>query len=74
VSVKKHKIKYASKVGIGLAMLKAFREFLLAVRVLGLLLAVLGSKLLLAVLSSKLLLAVLLLVHSVGYDTHKQSQ
>jgi hypothetical protein len=55
-------------------MLKAFREFLLAVRVLGLLLAVLGSKLLLAVLSSKLLLAVLLLVHSVGYDTHKQSQ
>jgi hypothetical protein len=59
-----HRIKYASKGGIGLAVLKAFRKFLLAVRVLGLLLAVLGSK---------LLLTILLLVHSVGYDTHEQS-
>jgi hypothetical protein len=39
VSVKKHRIKYTSKIGIVLAVLKAFREFLLAVRVLGLLLA-----------------------------------
>lgn len=45
--------------GIGLAVVEAFRELLLAVRVLGLLLAVLGSKLLLG----------LLLIHSVGYDT-----
>jgi hypothetical protein len=56
--------EYASKGGIGLVVLKAFRGFLLAVRVLGLLLVVLGSK---------LLLAVLLLDHSVGYGTHKQS-
>jgi hypothetical protein len=62
--LKKHRIKYASKGGIGPAVLKAFRGFLLAVRVLGLLLVVLGSK---------LLLAILLLVHSVGYDTHKKS-
>jgi hypothetical protein len=61
---RKHRIKYASKGGIGLAVLKAFRGFLLAVQVLRLLLAVLGSK---------LLLVVLLLVHSVGYDTHEQS-
>jgi hypothetical protein len=60
----KHRIKYASKGGIGLAVLKAFWGFLLAVQVLRLLLAVLGSK---------LLLVVLLLVHSVGYDTHEQS-
>jgi hypothetical protein len=52
-------IKYASKGGIGLAVLKAFQEFLLAVRVLGFLLAVLSSE--------------LLLVHSVGYDTNKQA-
>jgi hypothetical protein len=45
-------------------VLKAFQKFLLAVWVLGLLLAVLDSK---------LLLTILLLVHSVGYDTHEQS-
>jgi hypothetical protein len=60
----KHRIKYATKGGIGLAILKAFQEFLLSVWVLGLLLAVVGSK---------LRLVVLLLIHSVGYDTHKQS-
>jgi hypothetical protein len=59
----KHRIKYASKGGIGLVVLKAFREFLLVVRVFGLLLAVLGLELLLG----------FPLVHSVGYDTDKQA-
>ena len=47
------------KSGIGLAVLEAFRKFLLAVRVFRLLLAVLGVE---------PWLTVLLLVHSVGYD------
>ena len=48
-----------SKDEIELAVFKAFREFLLAVRFLGLWLAVLGVE---------LRLTVLLLVHSVSYD------
>ena len=47
------------KGGIGLAVLEAFRKFLLAVRVF---------RLLLAVLDVEPWLAVLFLVHSVGYD------
>jgi len=53
-------IKYASKGEIGLAVFKAFREFRLAVLVLGLGLAV------------KLLLE-LLLGQSAIYGTHKQT-
>ena len=53
-------IKYASKGEIGLAIFKAFREFRLAVLVLGLGLAV------------KLLVG-LLLEQSAIYDTHKQA-
>ena len=53
-------LKYASKGEIGLAVLKAFRELLLAVLVLGLGLAV------------ELLLA-LLLGYSAIYGTHKRA-
>ena len=53
------------KGGIGLAILEAFRKFLLAVRVFRLLFAVLGVE---------PWLAVLFLVHSVGYDRQASTQ
>ena len=61
--------KYASKDEVELAVFEAFREFLLAILVLGLRLAVL----LLAHLLAVLLVDGFLLSHSVIYGAHKQA-
>ena len=62
-----------SKDGIGLAVPKAFRELLLAVRVIGLRLAVLAFVLQLAVLLGKLLDG-LSLGHTVIYGAHNKDK